>query len=206
MASDKNTLTVLETERVSSNGADRSAAQVRAELARTEQRLQDNLSGLRQELTLRDVTLWGMPITDLIRQRPIVVVAATAGLMAGVMVITRVARRRSRRETAEADTVRQLVTELVDRAAARTGLYGDAEATLRRALHHNAPVIVVENPHCGAPEESRGVILSALSAAVKMGAGYGLKFAMNEVSRGLEARRAAEHPAPPPTEPYRNAL
>ncbi len=175
--------------------------QLRAALDVRTARLDHHLTGIKKELTtLNDVNVGGRPVTDYVREDPLLAVgvAAGVGLVAGL--IGGLIARETPEEPSDHDLwMGAYLDDLVDEAGARVIGGEDADTALGRALRRRAPVIVVE------PEEPKHTPSTTLNVLLNTALGFGAKFALDQVARQftgedgiIDALQDAPEPPPAP--------
>jgi ElaB/YqjD/DUF883 family membrane-anchored ribosome-binding protein len=184
--------------------------ELRAELETRKHLLDYHLSGLQSEMTVADVNVGGRPVLDYVREKPLVAagVAAGVGVLAGL--VTGLMGREAPEEPSEYDLwMRAYLSDLVDESAYRVQRGEDSDSALRSAMRRRAPVIVLEREE----EPVRARSSSAASILFKTALGFGIKFALDQVSQQLtdedeffeamdeSAHEASAAPPPPAVTP-----
>ena len=178
-------------------------ADIRSRLAARERSVTDRLSSLRDEVTtLDDLTFAGRPLLDHVRAHPAraVVVAVVAGAAVGAL--GGLLGRALRSEDDEQEGVMHLLTQsVIDEAARRAALGEDPQRALERVARRRAPMV----QYTPAAPAGPGPIRQSLDLAIKSALGFGMKAAMDTLTKHLTgkpeviqaAAEAAENPPRP---------
>lgn len=176
--------------------------ELRAELEARKDSLEQHLAGLQSEMTFADLSVSGRPLLDYVRERPLLVAGAAAGVGLLVGVLSGLRARPPAEEPSERDLwMSAYLDDLVEEAGFRVRDGDDSSAALRKALRRRAPVVVLEaEPTPQA--QARGTVSMLLNTAV----GFGVKLALDRIAQQLTGggeivQAMEESAAPEPSEP-----
>ncbi len=165
---------------------DESLDDLRARLEARETGIRDHLAGLKAELTtLDDFAVGGRPLLDHVRADPMRAVAYSAAGGAVVGVLAGLVSRWRREEASdEEQTLRLFTTAMMDDAAEFAAHGDDLKQALRKAARRHAPTIYLAAPG-SAGTQARGAIREGFDLALKSAMGFGVKMAMDMLSKRL---------------------
>ena len=190
--------------------AERAAAEHNRRAAEIKEAMQLRLQGLsrradalKNEATLRGLTVDDQPAPEWVTNHPEKIALAAAGIGAGLAILTglpgklRRRREKRRRETDQSDVLRYYLSAIVEDAAQRQA-GGDAGTSAEFAMHESlrasGPVIFAP-PEPKAPV--RGPLRQAFSLVFNTALGFAVKAALDELTQKLtgedELFEAMEH-------------
>ncbi|MEM1043086.1 MAG: DUF883 C-terminal domain-containing protein [Bacteroidota bacterium] len=160
----------------------RSTQELRAVLEAKEASIKHHIAGLESELTFNDVMVGGRPLTDYVREQPLLAVGVAAGVGLAAGLIGGLLARSAPEGPSEHDLwMGAYLRDLVDDAGMRVAEGEAANAALGKALRRRAPVVVVEPE----PTPVRTKTASSLNVLMNTALGFGAKFVLDQMARQL---------------------